>query len=40
MLPLRDDSDATSLSPLWQRALERIFRVPFPHTIPVSAPVA
>ena len=39
-LPLRDDSETIQLSPLWKRALERTFRVPFPETIPVSAPVA
>ena len=39
-LPLRDDGDTIELSPLWQRALERTFRVPFPNTFPVSAPVA
>ena len=34
-LPLRDDRDTIELSPLWKRALERTFRVPFPDTIPV-----
>ena len=34
-LPRRDDRDAIELSPLWKRALERTFRVPFPHTIPI-----
>ena len=38
-LPRRDDSDTIQLSPLWQRALERTFRTPFPDTIPVSPPV-
>jgi hypothetical protein len=34
-LPMRDDRDAIELSPLWKRALERTFRVPFSDTIPV-----
>ncbi|MDE2961342.1 MAG: hypothetical protein OXU28_15025 [Chloroflexota bacterium] len=36
-LPLREEGDTIELSPLWQRALERVFRTPFPHTIPISA---
>ena len=34
-LPMRDDRDTIELSPLWKRALERTFRVPFTDTIPV-----
>ena len=34
-LDLRHEPSAIELSPLWKRALERTFRVPFPDTIPV-----
>ena len=36
-LPLRESGDTIELSPRWRRALERAFRVPFPHTLPISA---
>ena len=39
-LPLREEGDTIELSPLWQRALERAFRVPFPDTIPISPAIA
>lgn len=39
-LPRRDDSDTIELSPLWKRALERIYHAPFPDTIPVSSTIA
>ena len=39
-LPRRNDSDTIELSPLWKRALERTFRIPFPDTIPISPAAA
>ena len=39
--PLRlgkhNDGPTVELSPLWQRALQKTFRVPFPDSIPICA---
>ena len=39
-LTRRGDPSTIELSPLWKRALERTFHVPFPDTIPINPVVA